>query len=201
MSEEHEHKKEGVKSEHYEHAHKEPFKKLKKNYLVAINIVLAILVVILLILVILPYTNYSANYVGKKFVSYINANAGAQLEFVKAKSYGKNLYEVSVSYNGREVLVYVAKDGKIYSLQLANLLDEPDDVDDDVDIEIPKSDKPIVELFVMSYCPYGTQAEKGIIPVYELLGSKIDSSIKFVHYILHGEKETQENYRQICIRE
>ena len=43
---------------------------------------------------------------------------------------------------------------------------------------VPKSDKPLVELFVMAYCPYGTQAEKGLIPVIELLGDKIDASIK-----------------------
>ncbi len=66
-------------------------------------------------------------------------------------------------------------------------------------VETPKSDKPNVELFVMSYCPYGVQMEKAIIPVQELLGSKANITIKFVNYILHGAKETQENARQYCI--
>lgn len=63
-----------------------------------------------------------------------------------------------------------------------------------------KSDKPKVELFVMSYCPYGTQIEKGILPVFQLLGKKIDASIKFVYYAMHGEKELTENTLQYCIQ-
>jgi hypothetical protein len=63
-----------------------------------------------------------------------------------------------------------------------------------------KSDKPIVELFVMSYCPYGTQIEKGILPVTKLLGSKIDFQIKFCSYSMHGEKELKENLLQYCIQ-
>jgi len=60
---------------------------------------------------------------------------------------------------------------------------------------------PKVELFVMSYCPYGLQMERAIIPVKELLGDKANITIRFVSYILHGDKEQQENNRQICIRE
>ena len=33
----------------------------------------------------------------------------------------------------------------------------------------------------MSYCPYGTQAEKGLLPVVNLLGNKIDSRIIICH--------------------
>ncbi len=57
-----------------------------------------------------------------------------------------------------------------------------------------------VELFVMSYCPYGTQAEKGIIPVVELLGRDIDFKVEFVDYAMHGKKEIDENLRQYCIQ-
>ncbi len=63
----------------------------------------------------------------------------------------------------------------------------------------PKSDKPVVELFVMSYCPYGTQMEKGILPVALLFGDKIDFQVKFVNYAMHGPKEIKENLRQYCI--
>jgi len=57
-----------------------------------------------------------------------------------------------------------------------------------------------VELFVMSYCPYGLQMQKAFVPVMELLGDKIDVEVKFVDYILHGEKEATENTRQYCIQ-
>lgn len=66
--------------------------------------------------------------------------------------------------------------------------------------EAIKSDKPTVELFVMSYCPFGTQAEKGILPAVKVLGDKIDFKIRFVSYVMHGEKEVKENLNQYCIQ-
>ena len=65
---------------------------------------------------------------------------------------------------------------------------------------ITKTKKPVVELFVMSYCPYGTQAEKGFLEVMSKFGTKADIKIKFVHYLMHGAKERDENTRQRCIQ-
>lgn len=65
--------------------------------------------------------------------------------------------------------------------------------------QAPKSDKPVVEVFVMSHCPYGTQIEKGILPVAKALGNKIDFQIKFVDYAMHGETELKEQLAQYCI--
>jgi hypothetical protein len=64
----------------------------------------------------------------------------------------------------------------------------------------PKTAKPKVELFVMSHCPYGTQIEKGMLPVVKALGSKIDFQIKFCDYAMHGEKELKEQLNQYCIQ-
>jgi protein-disulfide isomerase len=64
---------------------------------------------------------------------------------------------------------------------------------------ITKNDKPKVELFVMSYCPYGTQIEKGIIPAVQALGNKIDFNLKFVDYAMHGQQELNENLKEYCI--
>ncbi len=66
--------------------------------------------------------------------------------------------------------------------------------------ELPKTAKPVVELFVMSHCPYGTQIEKGMIPVIETLKNKADIQIKFVDYSMHGAKELQEELNQFCIQ-
>ena len=63
-----------------------------------------------------------------------------------------------------------------------------------------KSDKPTVELFVMSHCPFGTQAEKWIIPVVNLLKGKINFHVKFVDYSMHGKSEIDENTLQYCIQ-
>lgn len=64
-----------------------------------------------------------------------------------------------------------------------------------------KTDKPSVELFVMSYCPYGVEAQKVLIPVANLLGDKIDARVRFVYYAMHGQKELDENLVQYCIQE
>lgn len=64
---------------------------------------------------------------------------------------------------------------------------------------IVKSVKPVVELFVMAYCPYGLQMEKAFLPAWELLQNKADISVKFVYYAMHGLKEVEENTRQYCI--
>ncbi|MBD3249016.1 hypothetical protein GF336_03145 [Candidatus Woesearchaeota archaeon] len=86
-----------------------------------------------------------------------------------------------------------------------------DDGNGDIDCEdescksqwqcMEKKEKPEVEVFVMSHCPYGTQIEKGIIPVMETLGGKADIQIKFCDYAMHGEKELDEQLQQYCIQE
>jgi protein-disulfide isomerase len=66
---------------------------------------------------------------------------------------------------------------------------------------VTKSDRPNVELFVMSHCPYGTQIEKGMLPVAKLLEDSIDFEIKFVYYAMHGDTEVYEQLNQYCIQE
>jgi len=118
------------------------------------------------------------------------------------------VYEVMISIQGQNVPLYFTKDGYWIGqgrelLSTTELPDTtPEQPSQPTDSGIPKSDKPVVELFVMSHCPYGTQAEKGMIPVFELLGDKIDSSIKFVYYAMHpSQGEVQEQLNQYCIQE
>ncbi len=76
---------------------------------------------------------------------------------------------------------------------------------------VPKTDKPAVELFVMSFCPYGVQAEDAMKPVVDLLGGKADIKVKFIASVggttpdtvqsLHGPPEAMEDLRQVCIRQ
>lgn len=64
-----------------------------------------------------------------------------------------------------------------------------------------KKDKPEVDVFVMSHCPYGTQIEKGLLPVWDALGDKVDMNIRFCDYAMHGKKEVDEQVRQYCIQD
>ena len=67
--------------------------------------------------------------------------------------------------------------------------------------EAPKTEKPDVKLFIMSYCPYGLQSQKALLPVYDLLKDKTDIGIYFVDYIMHDKAESDENLVQYCIQE
>jgi len=67
--------------------------------------------------------------------------------------------------------------------------------------DIAKTDRPIVELFVMSHCPFGTQAEKAIIPAIDELGSDVDFRLMFVDYAMHGAIEVNEQLQQYAISE
>jgi glutaredoxin len=71
-----------------------------------------------------------------------------------------------------------------------------------------KSDTPIASVFVMSFCPYGQQAENGLYPVVNLLGSKINVELHYIvskqgasYVSLHGDSEVNEDVRQLCIAE
>ena len=78
---------------------------------------------------------------------------------------------------------------------------------------IARMGKPTLELFVMSYCPYGVQAEEKIIPIVKAFGDKIDFKLQFIAQekeapsaqditpftSLHGYPEVAENIRQLLI--
>jgi|SRR3989344_3966358 len=179
-----------------------------KNPWIMVSIVLGIAVIILLFMVLrggVTGNVIKGDDAGTKIVDYLNLQTGGGVTYVSNKDIG-NLYEVTVSYQGKDIPVYVTKDGK-YFVQGAvpltgNAIDNSiTDTQTQTPKEVIKSDKPKVELFIMSYCPYGTQMEKAILPVLSLLGNKIDATIRFTHFTLHGEKEDTENFRQICLRE
>lgn len=64
----------------------------------------------------------------------------------------------------------------------------------------PKFDEANIELFVMSYCPYGLQSQKAILPVKAAFGEDLNLTIRFVDYIMHGKKEIDENNIQYCLQ-
>ncbi|MBR9693187.1 hypothetical protein GOV07_04655 [Candidatus Woesearchaeota archaeon] len=65
---------------------------------------------------------------------------------------------------------------------------------------VPKTAKPEVELFIMSYCPYGLQMQKAYVQAEELLSGKADMKVKWVNYAMHGLKEIEDNTREYCIQ-
>ncbi|MBI5061786.1 MAG: DsbA family protein, partial [Candidatus Aenigmarchaeota archaeon] len=116
------------------------------------------------------------------------------------------VYLLSTTYQGQNIPVYMTKDGKymfISAIDITKPVSAPEQE------EVPKTNKPTVELFVMSFCPYGVQAENTMKPVVDLLGSKVDFKVRFITSIsgdtidsvdsLHGPTEAAEDLRQVAI--
>ncbi len=117
------------------------------------------------------------------------------------------LYKLAVNIGQGQIIdSYLTKDGTKFFPQMINIAEieqasQTEDTDSTPTTTVnTKNDKPEVELFVMSYCPYGTQIEKGILPVVDLLKDKINFELKFCDYAMHGDKELKENLVQYCIQ-
>ncbi len=174
--------------------------KLRNNPWIASTIILGLIVLVLGFSNVGITENVSKENAGENLVSFLNKQVPEGEVSLVSSGEKNGLYEVVIEYKQEEYPFYVTKDGEKYtsSLMPVSLSTSSSDTQEQ---EIPKSDNPKVELFVMTHCPYGTQAEKGVIPVFKSLGDKINSEIRFVHYFMHGEVEEEETYRQLCIRE
>ena len=152
-----------------------------------------------------------------KIEAFINENLMPEGSSVTIKEFTEdgnyeNLYKVIVDIgNGQEPIdSYLTKDGKFFFPQVIDIekierekLEAEEQAHAEKEkaaLEMEKNDKPSVEIYVMSHCPYGTQIEKGMLPVLETLGDKIDFELKFCTYAMHGEKELREQMRQYCIQ-
>jgi hypothetical protein len=149
----------------------------------------------------------SKNAAVEKAVSFINDNMMQEGMLVELKDsveeYG--LYKFKIEVQEKEYDSYVTKDGKmLFTMPGVDLDEVPEEAETQQaapePADVPKSDKPEVEVFVMSHCPFGTQMEKGIIPVIKTLGNEVDFKLRFVNYAMHGEKEITEQTRQYCIQ-
>lgn len=174
-------------------------KKLLKDIIIGVLAVLFILTIVFGAQYI-KNDNLSPDEVTTKAMNFINSellNGQATATFESITN-DKGLYKIKFNINGKSIESYVTKDGSLFFPEGYTIGTSSAAVSQTSNT-VTKSDKPKVELFVMSYCPYGTQIEKGIIPTVEALGDKIDFSLKFVNYAMHGQKEITENLRQYCI--
>jgi hypothetical protein len=197
---------ENIGYEHTGPVYKEHRSSLRSKPWVVSTFVLGILVILLLAgnLFNITGNTVSGTKAGEKILNFATSQ-GMSAEVVNVSSEG-SFYKVILSIEGSDVPVYVTKDGKYFTSSLIPLVTEEDNTNTNTNTntqttEVPKTTKPVVELFVMSYCPYGTQAEKGILPVVDLLGDKIDFNLRFVYYAMHPTSgEVEENLRQYCIQ-
>jgi hypothetical protein len=143
-----------------------------------------------------------AKKVASDFIEKNLLQAGTKFT-IENVSEENGMYKMALDVSGQKIEAYLSFDGKMFFPQGMNIEEtskEKSAAAEKEATEAPKSEKPAVELFVMSYCPYGTQMEKGILPVLEKLGNKIDFKLRFVSYAMHDKKELDENLRDYCIQ-
>ncbi|MBI2629543.1 thioredoxin domain-containing protein [Candidatus Pacearchaeota archaeon] len=181
-----------------QHEVKEASSEVRKNPWMVATVLLAIVSLILLYFVFQSGGSLSGQEAGTKLVEYLNTKTGGGVEYNSSEEVS-GLYLVNVMYKEEEIPVYTTKDGKYFIQSLIPMEESVSDTTDNTPIEVPKSDKPKVEAFVFSYCPYGLQFEKALLPVYKILKDKADIDIVFIG-AMHGEYEKVESLRQLCVK-
>jgi hypothetical protein len=141
----------------------------------------------------------------KKAMEYINEMIKGQGQSASLISWAEEggLYKIDFKIGDNQYQSFVTKDGKYlfpYALDLTKKAGQKTEEKETQTTQVEKRERPDVKLFVMSYCPFGLQMEKALLPVWQLLKEKADIGIYFVDYIMHGKKEMDENLRQYCIQ-
>lgn len=157
---------------------------------------------------------------GQKAIDFINnvALQGQATASLLETTEESGLYKIHIKIQDQEYESYVTKDAKLLFPQGTKIMESSPDQSNEGAQELPKSDTPLVQLFVMSFCPYGNQAEELMIPVANLLKDKAKIELRYVIYSnyqgggetycldkeslycsMHGISELNQNIREICV--
>jgi hypothetical protein len=156
-----------------------------------------------------------------KVIDFINTDllkgqATAVLQTITEES---GVYKILFKVEDQEYTFYNSKDGKLLFTSGGPMPEEGVKEDTTDTTGIPKKDTAQALLFVMSYCPYGNQAEAAIIPVVNLLKNKADIQLHYVIYSnykgggstycldkdnkycsMHGIQELNQDVRELCVQ-
>lgn len=205
---------------HHEHPlhHDVPKSKVKIDVFKVAAAVLAVLLVVSIITN--GFTKWgfvgaaSQDQVTKDTLDFVNKALlqGAPVAELKSVSESAGLYNMKLMVSGREIDSYVTKDGKLFFPQAIKVDEMNALAADTPEPEVPqaavKSDKPKVDLYVMSFCPFGNKAEETMYPVYKLLKDKVEWNVHYIVSVsgttvnsLHGKPEADQNIREVCVKE
>ena len=148
-----------------------------------------------------------------RVIQYVNQNlvqTGTSATLINS-SEDHGLYGITIQYQSQQMTLYATKDCSLLFTNSYNLNAPAGTIQTSTTQAPPvKFDRPVVDLYVMSFCPYGTQAETAMVPVVNLLGSAADIRVRYITTVsgstadtvssLHGPAEAQEDLRQICIQ-
>lgn len=161
----------------------------------------------------------SSQEVGQKAIDYVNKNLLSQgtTASLVSVSEEEGMYKVRLNVGGKEYDSYATKDGKFFfpegyklaTTTQATSNDQNNNASKATCETLAKTDKPLLEAFIVSNCPFGLQMQRILYEIeknipslaenikVEYMGAVQDNKITS----MHGDAEAQENLRQICIRE
>lgn len=190
---------------------KNPFLFFKKNEK-ASKITSLVLVIALILIALISFSGKRMKTIGEteakevatNFINTYLMESGSKASVTGiSEEYG--LYKLEVDILSGKVQSYLTRDGKLFFPQALNIEEVDSKKNEESSSSAPKTEvtnkteKPVVELFVMSHCPYGTQMEKGILPVIKALGDSVDFRLMFNSYAMHSEPELTEEMNQYCL--
>lgn len=155
-------------------------------------------------------------------VAYVNSNLIQTGSSAQLGSVGETngVYRIMIQYQGSEIPLYATKDCSLLFTNTYTITPAACDAQagacspsaagtTPAPVAPVKSARPVVELYVMSFCPYGVQVENAMKPVVDLLGSSMDMKVRYIATVtgdsvataqsLHGNAEAVEDTRQLCI--
>ena len=180
-----------------------------------IAVIIGIIVILVIFLLVTTMSTNPGNSVPPatceaKISTYVNNNLvqPGTTASITSISENKGMYELKGQYQSQAVILYTTKDCSLLFTSVIEMNATP--AVPEVSQSPVKTDRPVADLYVMSFCPYGTQAETVMRPVVDLLGEKADIHIRYITTIngttadsiqsLHGPFEAKEDLRQVCVR-
>ena len=196
-----------------------------KNTATTFISLLVLIAILLAVNIFYPIAKYvpgalSKNKASQKVMDFVNnvALQGQTTASLLETTEESGVYKMRLKIQDQEYEFYATKDAKFLFSQAMAITDQSSDQSNDQAQEFPKSDTPEVRLFVMSFCPYGNQAEELMIPVANLLKDKAKIELRYVIYSnyqgggkdycldaegqycsMHGISELNQDIREVCV--
>ncbi|MCD6483091.1 MAG: DsbA family protein [Candidatus Aenigmarchaeota archaeon] len=173
-------------------------------------------------------TTKSTSVLQNKAMNFINSQLVAPGTSASFKSISEigcvKVYNITTEYMGREIPVYVTGNGNIMFLSAFDIskVSEEKTETKSSSFDAPDAEIPQADLYVMSFCPFGNQAENNFKPVVDLLKDKINVTVRYIvsisqtqqpnalevktedgtYYVrsLHGPGEAWEDLLEACIQ-
>jgi glutaredoxin len=177
---------------------------------------IVVILIVFLVIMLSPAGNSTAVPIqscAEKVISYANENLvqpGTSVSF-QSVSENRGIYEIRGKYQSQNVTLYATKDCTMLFTNGIDMNSPGSTSGTPTPTPTPvKTARPFVDLYVMAFCPYGTQAESAMKPVVDLMGTKADIRLRYITTVrgstvdsvqsLHGLPEAQEDLRQVCIQ-